>query len=61
MSDHMEKLMKNRFRGFLPVVVDLETGGFNSNTDAILEIAATFFDIDAEKCCCNLKDRINIF
>ena len=48
MSDHMEKLMKNRFRGFLPVVVDLETGGFNSNTDAILEIAATFFDIDAD-------------
>jgi ribonuclease T len=48
MSDHMDKLMKNRFRGFLPVVVDLETGGFNSNTDAILEIAATFFDIDPD-------------
>jgi len=30
-----------RFRGFLPVVLDLETGGFNASTDAILEIAAT--------------------
>lgn len=32
--------IKNRFRGFLPVVVDVETGGFNSRTDALLEIAA---------------------
>lgn len=29
-----------RFRGFLPVVVDVETGGFNPATDALLEIAA---------------------
>jgi len=29
-----------RFRGFLPVVVDVETGGFNCKTDALLEIAA---------------------
>lgn len=29
-----------RFRGFLPVVVDVEAGGFNPNTDALLEIAA---------------------
>lgn len=29
-----------RFRGFLPVVVDVETGGFNPVTDALLEIAA---------------------
>ena len=32
--------MANRFRGFLPVVVDVETGGFNAKTDALLEIAA---------------------
>ncbi len=31
--------MAARFRGFLPVVIDLETGGFDSNTHAILEIA----------------------
>ncbi len=35
-----EILMANRFRGFLPVVIDVETGGFNSRTDALLEIAA---------------------
>ena len=29
-----------RFRGFLPVVIDVETGGFNAQTDALLEIAA---------------------
>jgi hypothetical protein len=29
-----------RFRGFLPVIVDVETGGFNSATDALLEVAA---------------------
>ncbi len=29
-----------RFRGFLPVVVDVETAGFNPETDALLEIAA---------------------
>ncbi|MEM9173011.1 MAG: exonuclease domain-containing protein, partial [Pseudomonadota bacterium] len=32
--------MRERFRGFLPVVVDVETGGFNANTDALLELAA---------------------
>ena len=32
--------MSDRFRGFLPVVVDVETGGFNCKTDALLEIAA---------------------
>lgn len=31
--------MASRFRGFLPVVVDVETGGFNAETDALLEIA----------------------
>ena len=35
-----------RFRGFLPIVVDVETGGFNSRTDAILEIAATTLTMD---------------
>ncbi len=35
-----------RFRGFLPVVVDVETGGFQSATDAILEIAASIVRMD---------------
>jgi ribonuclease T len=35
-----------RFRGFLPVVVDVETAGFNPRTDALLEIAAVILKID---------------
>jgi ribonuclease T len=35
-----------RFRGFLPVVVDVETAGFNAETDALLEIAAVTLRID---------------
>ena len=38
----------DRFRGFLPVVVDVETGGFNSATDALLEIGAVLLAIDAD-------------
>ncbi len=41
-------LMSRRFRGFLPVVIDVETGGFHSSTDALLEIAAVLIDIDAD-------------
>lgn len=39
-----DPVMSERFRGFLPVVVDVETGGFNSKTDALLEIAAVLVD-----------------
>lgn len=35
-----------RFRGFLPVVVDVETAGFNPQTDALLEIAAVTVGMD---------------
>lgn len=35
-----------RFRGYLPVVIDIETGGFNPQTDAMLEIAASLLDMD---------------
>ncbi len=38
--------MSDRFRGFLPVVVDVETGGFNCKTDALLELAAVLLRID---------------
>ena len=37
-----------RFRGFLPVVIDVETGGFNSQTDALLEIAAVFIEMRSD-------------
>jgi ribonuclease T len=47
MSDS-QTAISTRFRGFLPVVVDLETGGFNSQTDALLEIAAITLDLDPD-------------
>ncbi|WP_006915044.1 ribonuclease T [Salinisphaera shabanensis] len=41
-------VMAQRFRGFLPVVIDVETGGFNNATDALLEIAAVTVDFNAD-------------
>jgi ribonuclease T len=40
--------MRSRFRGFLPVVVDVETGGFDARRDALLEIAAVILAFDAD-------------
>lgn len=40
--------MSRRFRGFLPVVIDVETGGFISATDALLEIAAVIIEVDSD-------------
>mgnify|MGYP001812853539 FL=1 len=36
----------DRFRGFLPVVIDVETGGFNAGSDALLEVAACIVRMD---------------
>ncbi|MEG3789443.1 ribonuclease T [Lysobacter sp. CCNWLW3] len=38
----------NRFRGFLPVVVDVETGGFDWNRHALLEIAVVPVELDEQ-------------
>lgn len=43
MSNHE---IKDRFRGFLPVVIDVETAGFNQKTDALLEMAACILRMD---------------
>lgn len=40
--------MAQRFRGFLPVVVDVETGGFDCERHALLEIAAVVVRMDAD-------------
>lgn len=39
-------LMSERFRGYFPVVIDVETAGFNAKTDALLEIAAVTLRMD---------------
>ncbi|MFT7558896.1 MAG: ribonuclease T [Flavobacteriales bacterium] len=38
--------LARRFRKFLPVVIDVETGGFQSSTDALLEVGAVTLTMD---------------
>lgn len=44
MNESPKDSIADRFRGFLPVVIDVETGGFNADTDALLEIAAVIIE-----------------
>ncbi|MGB0895377.1 MAG: ribonuclease T [Parashewanella sp.] len=47
MSEPIEhNKLKNRFRGYFPVVIDVETAGFNAETDALLEIAVTLLKMN---------------
>lgn len=41
-----KSLIARRFRGLLPVVIDVETSGLNPETDALLELAAVFLTMD---------------
>ncbi len=41
--------LDKRFRGYLPVVVDIETAGFNAKKHAMLEIAAVIVEFDANR------------
>ena len=45
-TDTKPQGMVHRFRGYLPVVIDVETGGFNAQTDALLEIAAVMIGMN---------------
>lgn len=45
MSEHQYAL-SHRFRGYFPVIIDVETAGFNATTDALLEIAAVTVKMD---------------
>ncbi|WP_448547200.1 ribonuclease T [Thalassotalea fusca] len=47
-----------RFRGYFPVVIDVETAGFNAQTDALLEIAATTLSFDEQTQCFSLDETI---
>ena len=67
MSDNSTAINKNaekslfaqRFRGYFPVVIDVETGGFNAKTDALLEIAATTLTLDEVSGQFNLDQTIH--
>ncbi|MGI9307945.1 MAG: ribonuclease T [Gammaproteobacteria bacterium] len=48
-------MINQRFRSFLPVVVDVETGGFISATDALLEIATVILYLDDSGLLCRGK------
>ena len=48
LNQNTDTLMVKRFRGFLPVVVDVETGGFDSHQNALLEIAAVILEMDSQ-------------
>ena len=45
MADYNPR-MAQRFRGYLPVIVDIETSGFDCKTNALLEIAMVTIAID---------------
>ncbi|WP_026973560.1 ribonuclease T [Aliagarivorans marinus] len=45
-TNQVSELMSSRFRGYYPVVIDVETAGFNAKTDAMLEIAACLLTFD---------------
>jgi ribonuclease T len=47
-DDTAPRKLANRFRSFLPVVVDVETAGFNPKRDALLEIAAVILEFGAD-------------
>ncbi len=38
--------LNKRFRGFLPIVIDVETGGFDAENNALLEVAAVILGMD---------------
>ncbi|MDX1569882.1 MAG: ribonuclease T [Xanthomonadales bacterium] len=46
MGKQDDKTIARRFRGFLPVVVDVETGGLDAERDALLEIAACLVEMN---------------
>jgi ribonuclease T len=50
MSDGLafKKTLKQRFRGFLPVVVDVETAGIDPERHALLEACMVLIDVDVQ-------------
>lgn len=44
----LSSVIKERFRGFLPVVVDVETAGLDPQHNALLEMCIVFIEIDEQ-------------
>lgn len=47
-EENVAPRMAARFRGFLPVVMDVETGGFDAGRDALLEIAVVCVRMESD-------------
>lgn len=56
---HAKSAFAQRFRGYFPVVIDVETAGFNAQTDALLEIAATTLTLDESTGLFSLDETIH--
>ena len=48
----IESTIAKRFRGFFPVIIDVETAGFDPTRDALLEIAAVTLKLDHQNSWC---------
>lgn len=49
MSELFDKTALNqRFRGYFPVIIDVETAGFNASSDALLEVAAVTLQMEPD-------------
>lgn len=48
LNENSDAFMARRFRGFLPVVMDVETGGFDCQKNALLEVAAVILEMDSQ-------------
>jgi len=40
--------LAHRFRGYLPIIIDIETAGFNAKKNPLLEIAAIIVEFDSD-------------
>ncbi|NMP16778.1 ribonuclease T [Thalassotalea sp. Y01] len=56
--DSEKSLFARRFRGYYPVVIDVETAGFNAKTDALLEIAASILHMDEVTGLMSIKETL---
>ncbi|KGJ95794.1 ribonuclease T [Thalassotalea sp. ND16A] len=59
MAEEQKSLFAKRFRGYYPVVIDVETAGFNAKTDALLEIAASILHMDDITGLLSIKETIH--
>ena len=48
LHENSDAFMAKRFRGFLPVVIDVETGGFDCQKNALLEVAAVILEMNSK-------------